>query len=186
MIIMINKSIMDNKIILQELSELNPNNIKEFTFEGIKTFAKVASIYDADTCHIIFYLKGLGYVRINCRLNGIDTPEMKPSYNNINRENEKKAAIIARNKLLSMITKRDDIELNKKYSRKELNDYLKDNKNLVYVHINESDKYGRWLIEMYGDETNMLSFNTLLVSNGYAGAYFGGTKIPFTNYFTHI
>lgn len=177
---------MDNLTISEELSKLDPSTIKAFSFEGIKTIAKVAYIYDADTCHIIFYMSSVGYVRLNCRLNGIDTPELKPLIKNTNRDNEKKAAIIARNKLISMVTRRDDIELDKNYTRKQINNILKENNNLVYVHIHGADKYGRWLIEMYDDENNMSSFNTLLVSKGYATIYFGGTRIPFTDYFTHI
>ena len=101
---------------LDKLRSLTDNDIGEFSLDGRKTVGKVVDIYDADTCKIIFGLDNV-IVKFNCRLSGIDTPELKPPRSKPDRELEKKAAQRARNRLIQLCT---DCEctLDKKFSRK--------------------------------------------------------------------
>ena len=88
---------------LDKLRGLTDNDIGEFSLEGRKTVGKVVDIYDADTCKIIFGLDNV-IVKFNCRLSGIDTPELKPLRSKPNRDIEKRAAQRARNRLIQLST----------------------------------------------------------------------------------
>ena len=51
-------------------------NTKLFNFENQIKRAKVVKVYDGDTIHVVFYHND-DYYRFKCRLNRIDTPEIK-------------------------------------------------------------------------------------------------------------
>lgn len=159
-----------------KLRSLTDNDIGEFSLAGRKTVGKVVDIYDADTCKIIFGLDNV-IVKFNCRLSGIDTPELKPSRLNPDRELEKKAAQRARNRLIQLCTD-CDCTLDKKFSRKSKKEFLKKNEKLVNIHCGDFDKYGRLLIEIF-DINNDKSFNSMLIEESYANKYDGGKKEPF-------
>lgn len=159
-----------------ELREMDLESAGEFSLDGKDAIAKVVYVYDADTCHIIFNLEGIGLTRMNCRLFGIDTPEMRPSLSKQNREEEKRRAIRARNRLVQFITRRDDIDIDKSYRKEDLNGILKDNRNLVYARFHEFDKYGRLLVELFDENDRETSYNKRLISEDFAYEYYGGTK----------
>ena len=159
-----------------KLRSLTDNDIGEFSLAGRKTVGKVVDIYNADTCKIVFGLDNV-IVKFNCRLSGIDTPELKPSRHNPDRELEKKAAQRARNRLIQLCTD-CDCTLDKKFSRKSKKEFLKKNEKLVNIHCGDFDKYGRLLIEIF-DINNDKSFNTMLIEESYANKYDGGKKEPF-------
>ena len=50
---------------------------QEFSLCGLTLKGKVVECYDADTCKIVIPIKDSLY-KFTCRLNGIDSPEMKP------------------------------------------------------------------------------------------------------------
>ena len=62
-------------------------DIPEFSLCGQTLQGKVVECYDADTCKIVLPVMNTFY-KFVCRLNGIDTPEMKPRKDKPNRENE--------------------------------------------------------------------------------------------------
>ncbi len=161
---------------LDRLRSLTDNDIGEFSLEGRKTVGKVVDIYDADTCKIIFGLDNV-IVKFNCRLSGIDTPELKPSRSKPDRELEKKAAQKARNRLIQLCTD-CDCSLDKKFSRKSKKEFLSNNEKLVNIHCGEFDKYGRLLVEIF-DINSDKSFNDMLIDESYANKYDGGKKEPF-------
>ena len=93
---------------IKKIININNDDINIFSLEGEIKIGKVVDIYDADTCKIIFILDNK-IVKFNCRLNNIDAPELRQSKKNPNRIAEKKAAQIARNRLIQLCT---DINLN--------------------------------------------------------------------------
>ena len=126
-------------------------NKKIFSYEGLKTCCYVTDIYDGDTCRVVFNHNG----EINkwtIRMNGYDTPEIRPSRKLENREEIKKKAIESRDYLKSLIMNENQ---------------------LVYLHCGDFDKYGRPLAIIYKDNINI---NEMLVKDGYAKEYDGGTK----------
>lgn len=155
------------------------DNTPEFSLCGMTLHGKVLSCYDADTCKIALPLLNTFYT-FTCRLNGIDTPEMKPRKDKINRDNEILLAKKARAELLKMIC---DVELasnfdNLDIKKDEVIKLLQTNKKLITVKALQWDKYGRLLVELYNKEDDDKSFNTLLVEKNLAINYNGGTKKP--------
>lgn len=143
----------------------------EFSLCGLTLQGKVVEMYDADTCKIVLPLQNTFY-KFNCRLNGIDTPEMKPSKDKPNRENEILWAKKARSELLNLVC-----DTNVDYTDIKKDDIVKtlqNNKKLITVKCLEFDKYGRLLVELYN---NNKCFNNILVEKNLAVNYDGGHKV---------
>lgn len=142
----------------------------EFSLCGLTLQGKVVEMYDADTCKIVLPLQNTFY-KFTCRLNGIDTPEMKPSKDKPNRDNEIQWAKKARSELLNLVcdTNVDYTDIKKD----EIVKILQNNKKLITVKCLEFDKYGRLLVELYD---NNKCFNNILVEKNLAVNYSGGHK----------
>ncbi len=90
-------------------------------FDGEWLNGYVDSVYDGDTCKIFTTIPDTDkYVRIACRINGYDSPEMRTS-----DANEKQIAIIARDQLRTMILHKN-----------------------VRLKTSGCDKYGRFLVDI--------------------------------------
>lgn len=101
-------------------------NIKKFSLNNHICNSKIIKVYDGDSITAIFEYNNVLY-KWNCRLTGIDTPELKTK-----DENEKNLAIIARDALQEKI-------LNK----------------IVKLHCYDFDKYGRLLVDIYLEELHI-------------------------------
>jgi len=150
-------------------------DVPEFSLNGVKTVGKVVDIYDGDTCKIILVYKN-ELMRFNCRLVGLDTPEIKPSKDKVNRDQEIKNAHRCRNKLMQLTTS-CNCEIEQQYTKKEIKNLLDTNNKVITVLCHEFDKYGRLLVELYYDSTK--TANTILVEENFAKSYDGGTKDEF-------
>ena len=126
----------------------------KFSLKGLTKLCKVASVYDGDTCNVVFDHNGV-INRWNVRMNGYDTPEMRPSKKLPNRDEIKKKAIESRDFLKSLV----------------FNDHQ-----LVYIKCGEFDKYGRLLGDLFINENDDESVNSLMIKNGHGYEYHGGTK----------
>jgi len=172
-----NETKLDNDI--KTKLENATKDIPEFSLCGMSLNGKVVELYDGDTCKIILPLNNVFY-KFDCRLCGIDTPEIKPSLTKPNREKEIVMAKTARNELLKLICLNNKCLENINITKKKIETTLKENKNLVTVKCLEFDKYGRLLVELYGTNQTK-SFNKILVDKNLAVEYDGGTKInPWT------
>lgn len=94
--------------------------------------------------------KKISFYEIRIRIYGIDTPEMKPSKNLLNRDEHIKKAHQAKDYLSNMI-------LNK----------------IIYCEFMQNDKYGRPLAKLYYQNKNI---SNIMIENGFAKSYDGGTK----------
>lgn len=129
-------------------------NTPLWTLKGKKLKVKVLKVYDGDTIWIAIKLKGKVY-RLKVRLYGIDTPEMKPPKSQKNREKEIKEAKKAKEFL-------ENIVLNK----------------VITIECGDWDKYGRLLGTLYKNNfCSKTNINKLLISEGLAKEYYGGTKL---------
>ena len=146
----------DNNDLIENLKKVKNTDVEEFSLKNKTFMAKVVDIYDGDTCKIIFYLDNK-LVKFTCRLNGIDTPELKPLKTKVNRDEEIEKAKQCRNRLI------------------ELCCGAKDDK-LVFIKCNDFDKYGRLLVEIYESKECECSFNNILTKEGLAKCYDGGKK----------
>tara|TARA_B100001029_G_C14958267_1_gene392869 strand:+ start:298 stop:732 length:435 start_codon:yes stop_codon:yes gene_type:complete len=128
------------------------DGVPEFSLKGTTKEAKVVSVYDGDSCKVVFPLQEKLY-KWTCRLAGIDTPELRTR-----NKLEKAHGLLVRDKLREKI-------LNK----------------VVTLKCFEFDKYGRLLISIYCDD-DKLSVNQWLIDNDYAFKYDGGTKKDWGEY----
>ena len=159
---------------MENFQNLTNDDVELFTLNGRDFNCKVVDIYDADTCKVIFNLDNK-VSKFSVRLTGIDTPEMKPPKNSPTRDEEKIAAKKARNRLFQLVTN-VSIELETLYKKKEIKELLKNNTKLVSIKCGDFDKYGRLLGELYIDGN---CANQMLINEGHAYAYDGGTKKAF-------
>jgi endonuclease YncB( thermonuclease family) len=137
----------------RKLLENATNDVDLFSLNGKEFTAKVVNIYDGDTCKCVFVLNG-ELVKFNCRMNGYDTPEIRPRLNVENREEVIEKA-------------------------KEARDYFKNlvKNKLVNLKCGKFDKYGRLLADIYiGENENRLWINKDMIDKKFGYVYNGGTK----------
>jgi endonuclease YncB( thermonuclease family) len=158
-------------------------DIPEFSLCGLTLKGKVVEVYDGDTCKIVLPLQNSLY-KFTCRLNGIDSPEIKPKKDKPNRDNEILLAKKARNELLKLIIPNNSLFDNIDIKKEDICIELEKNKKLVIVKCLEFDKYGRLLVELYSNTDSIDSadsFNSILLSKNLSVSYDGGKKInPWT------
>jgi len=110
--------------------------------------AHVLSVYDGDTITVMLDL-GMNITRkANCRLEGIDTPEIRTKV-----AGEKKAAYAARERVRELILDRK----------------------VILQSISKPDKYGRLLVRVWTE--GGVCVNDLLLEEKHAIAYDGGKKV---------
>ena len=162
-----------------KLTTLKNDDIGQFSLDGIKTWGKVVEIYDGDTCRIIL-LHNDTLHKFNCRLIGIDTPEMKPALSKLHREEEIHNAHKCRNRLIQLVTNCEmpsvEVSLKSAVNKK----LLDTNTKLIIVKCGEFDKYGRLLVTLFPDGENGVCANETLIGEKYAKSYDGGTKDVFS------
>ena len=112
---------------MNTLRESSDQGVSLFSLQGKILPAKVVDLYDGDTATCCILLSD-EICKFKMRLSGIDTPEIRPSKSNPNRELEKKAARYVRNRVLDLVTDQN-IDLNKTYSKKEIKELLANNRN---------------------------------------------------------
>ena len=101
------------------------SNTHELSFDGETKEAKVLSVYDGDTIKVAFAL-GDSMYKWNCRLLGVDTPELRTS-NKKEKEFGYKVRDLLRERILNKV---------------------------VTLKCSEFGKYGRLLVEVFiGDES---------------------------------
>ena len=149
-------------------------DVPEFTLYGAELKGKIVEMYDGDTCKIVMSFQNVFY-KFVCRLNGIDTPELKPRKDNPNRDNIILQAKKARAELLKMVCGNIIALDNLNITKDEINNILANNTKLVIVKCMEFDKYGRILVDIYNNIDD-ISLNMKLVNMGLAVLYDGGHK----------
>ena len=157
---------MDQKDIFRNYDVKTP----EFTLNGIKTYARVVSIYDADTVKLVIPVLG-SYYKFNVRLLGIDTCEIKAK-----DAKNKDLALKARGRLFELVT---GIPLNPVWKKKEIENYLSNDIFIVWVECEDYDKWGRVLAHLYQStiDPERKSFSQSLLEEKLAYPYEGGTKL---------
>jgi endonuclease YncB( thermonuclease family) len=152
-------------------------DVPEFSLCGLTLLGKVVECYDADTCKIVLPIQNSFY-KFTCRLNGIDTPEIKPRKDKPNRDNEILWAKKARAELLRLICPNStNIFDNLDVKKDEIVNILQSNKRTITVKCLEFDKYGRLLVELYDNDKLEKSYNNILVEKDFAVSYDGGKKV---------
>jgi len=161
-------------------------NTSKFSLENKILPAKCLDIYDGDTATFAVIINNELY-KFNMRFSGIDTPEIRPKKNNLNRNAEKAAAIYVRNRVLQLITNQE-IDINTKYTRKQIKNILAKSRTIVYLKCGKFGKFGRCLIKVFLTQQDLQdktkSINKILLYENLAYKYYGGAKNKnFESYF---
>ena len=157
----------------EQLINCLDKNVECFNLKNLEFVCKVTNVYDADTCRVVFFLNDK-LIKYTLRLKGIDTPEIRPKSNKPNREKEISFAKKARNRLIQLSTS-VNIDLESDFSKSKLQKLIDENTKLIKIYCYEFDKYGRLLADLK-ESNNENSFNDILINEGYAKKYDGGTK----------
>jgi endonuclease YncB( thermonuclease family) len=168
----------ESNSLIDKLTTIKDIDIEQYTLNNINTVGKIVDIYDGDTCRIVLLIDNK-LIKFNCRLIDLDTPEMKPSLTKPNREQEILNAHKCRNRLLQLLTN-SKCELNSIMKKQDCQKLLDVNTKLIYVKCHEFDKYGRLLVHLFPNENDTVSVNQILIDEGLAKQYNGGTKDIFT------
>jgi endonuclease YncB( thermonuclease family) len=159
--------------------ELATADTPEFTLNNQILNGKVVYVYDGDTVHIVFKIDNK-LVKFNCRLLGIDTPEVAPK--NISdkelKNQEVMAAYKSRDYLISRVS---NVSITKnKMNKNDVKKLLAQSTKIMCVKCYDFDKYGRLLVELFEDSNLVKSINQDMIDNKHALGYDGGTKSTFT------
>lgn len=154
--------------------------LAEARYESVEPFrigacvAKIVDVYDADTVTVALELEGR-VVRVPVRITGLDTPEIRPRRSSSLRLLEARAARRSRDALVSMCT---GVPLSGRQTRRSIRAVLGDSGRLVRLEPSGFDKYGRVLGDIRLDDG--ISLCDRLLSEGWARAYDGGARSPWT------
>jgi micrococcal nuclease len=116
--------------------------------------AQCVRVVDGDTIEILIDLGFNVSYKETVRLNGIDSPESRTS-----NKLEKQAGLKVKQFLI------DNIE----------------GKTIYTKTIKADEKYGRYLAEIYLNETDTKSLNQIMIEKGYVRTYNGKAKIAWTD-----
>jgi len=131
--------------------EYADNGIPLFTLDKKILEAKIVSVYDGDTCFAVFAIHNNTFVKFRIRMQGYDSPEMKPRLDKIDREKEIIKAKKAKEELEKLVLHK-----------------------IVYLHCGKWDKYGRLLATIYTRDN--INVNQYMINNNFGYIYHGGTK----------
>ena len=148
--------LMGNCIYKHQLSKRTMENTKLYTYENRMMWCKVLECYDGDTIKIAIKDRG-HWIRLNIRMYGYDSPEMKP---------------------LRSVPNRDKIIKKAKKAKKCLEELILHR--VVKIHLGKQGKYGRTLGTVYIDEGGccvpVINVNQWMVEHRHGVPYFGGKK----------
>ncbi len=147
----------------KQLLNATLKNTKEHSFIGQINKCVIIDCYDGDTCTIAMFISKNQIQNFKCRLQGLDTPEIKSE--------NRKLAEDARNYLISLATETNFKGYNK--TKKEIQEYLQNHKKILKIECGGWDKYGRLLGTLYIHDKNI---NQKLLQEGHAKPYSGGKK----------
>lgn len=164
--------------VFDTLRTIKNDDIPLVSLNGLITFGKVVEVYDGDTCKIVLVINEK-LEKYNCRLKGLDTPEMKPPISKENRNVEIANAHKCRNRLLQLVTD-CSCSIETVIPKKECVKLLDGNTKIIKVECFEFDKYGRLLVALFPENNSTETANQILVTEKYAKLYDGGTKSEFT------
>jgi endonuclease YncB( thermonuclease family) len=127
----------------------------DFTFAGRHFLAKIVEFYDGDTVRAVFAPSEWRpeLIQYKLRMTGYDSPEMRPLLTSPDRINEKKAAVIARDALVSKIGAEP-----------------------VVMACGEFDMHGRILATLYTRDGENIS--DWMIANGHGRPFVGGKRAP--------
>lgn len=146
------------------MEHLCSSDVAKFSLAGRELIAKAVEVYDGDTFKAIFELFPGHIVKMDCRLEGIDAPEMRGG----DRVTD---AIRARNHLCRLLTNCVTTLPEDKHVLTPIID--RENTQLITLQCGSFDKYGRLLCRVRANDSDV---TTEMMETGLCHAYNGGKK----------
>lgn len=143
-----------NPSAIENLTIVDRETMPCFSFKGKSFHGLPTNIYDGDTFSFVFVYNG-ETMKYRCRCLGYDSPEMKPSLQNTNRDKEKEMAKLAKARFEQLLSKNPN--------------------GTIRVQCHDFDKYGRILVEIWNG-VDEKSVNEIMVQEGHGKKYDGGKK----------
>jgi len=150
-------------ICVSRILKKTDNTVPLYSLEGQVKTCKVVDVYDGDTITVNMILD-TKIRRIKVRMEGYDSPEMRPPRSQVDRDEEIQAAKESKSILrLAVFNK------------------------IVTIRCGKFDKYGRLLgtiIVNTGNVfcSNSINVNSFMIKEGHGIPYDGGTKIKFSDW----
>ena len=132
------------------LHKVDFDKVDYFTLKGHRCWARVVSVYDGDTCTLIFFYNNRP-VKFKCRLLGIDCAEKR--------------------------TKDTEEAAHAQRALDRFHELVEDD--LVYLECGNFGLYSRLLVTLWQYPNAISSINQILLTDKLAYPYFGRTKVPF-------
>jgi endonuclease YncB( thermonuclease family) len=153
-----------------ELAKIGGDDVEFFKLPQEKYLAKIVDIYDGDTVTAVLHEFGRFY-RFKTRIRGTDAPEMRVSATNERREELKKMAYDARNRLAELLTNCE--KCTGMVSTKDFKKLISKNTRVLEMHIYNFDLYGRLLVDFNIDGRWV---SEIMIAEGHSKSYDGGHK----------
>lgn len=139
------------------------NELKQMPFHALTRTERlptiVTDVYDGDTVYGVIHDPVLGLTdKYRIRMNGYDSPEMKPSRSLPDRDAEIARAKEAKREMERLVLSTEET-----------------GKRIVELQFDGWDKYGRVLATIFVPELEE-SVNSYMITHGYGYEYHGGTK----------
>lgn len=143
-----------------------------FSLANTNSYARLVDLYDGDTITVVLPIAENNYYKFACRVNGIDTPELRST-----DPQAKALGIKARDRMIELCIGRKVPEGDEKSKKQWIKEQLTTAVQLVYVECEGMDKYGRVLLKVRKSKEDPMSFGDILLHEGLAYEYGGGTKL---------
>lgn len=147
-----------------------PHDVPVYNLSGQHLWCRLLEMHDSDSLKVVIEINNKLY-KVMTRLVGIDTPEIRTK-----DEREKTLAIASRDRTAAWALP-DHFHVGGKYSEKRLKEVFWQTPVILFIKCHESDKYGRLLATVYKSAEDTESLNDVLIREGYADVYMGGTKL---------
>jgi endonuclease YncB( thermonuclease family) len=143
----------------KKLENVTSKDIDRFTMAGMKGPVKVVSVFDGDTCDVVFELYGQYKQRLRCRMLDYDAPE---------REKGKTDWKLARDYLAHLVKGGDPghdssfFDSKNIWTKEQLQNNLDESKRVVYAEFGIFDKFGRVLARLKRNPADERWINSMM------------------------
>jgi endonuclease YncB( thermonuclease family) len=150
------------------------SNTPMFSLNGVNCWGRLVGVHDGDSITVVMNevtCNDRSFFKYNLRLNGINAPELRSSDPVV-----RLAAVRSRNRLLEILTA-GDVRVADGATGTQIDAALNDAGKVytVWVKCLENEKYGRTLAEVYAQQGRDVSANTMMLQEGHAVRYLGGS-----------
>jgi hypothetical protein len=154
----------DDRSLKLNMDSLNIYNTKKFSFCNCKYIAKVVNVIDGDTIVAIVQVFPDLYYQLHFRLYGINAPEISGT--------ERPYGLESKYFLINKITNIAVVDLKEMSYAQLCAIFNREKSYYVYIDcVDEKDKYGRVLANIYMDPEYTICLNERLLNGGHAEIY---------------